>query len=82
MFIATTILGLKVGNTYTIKDQPSGRVWLLHEMAEKEMTLVHIPFLEPSKKLTMKFKEDEIVGNLKPIKAKLPSLLDPNICML
>ena len=42
----------------------SGRVWLLHEMAEKEVTLVHIPRLEPSKKLTMKFKEDEIVGTL------------------
>lgn len=56
-------MGLKVGNTYTIKDQPSGRVWLLHEMAEKEVTLVHSPRLEPSKKLTMK-KEDEIVGTL------------------
>ena len=76
MFIATQLFGLKVGNTYTIKDQPSGRVWLLHEMAEKEVTLVHIPLLEPSQKLTMKFEEDGIVGNLKPINAKLPQLLD------
>ena len=50
MFIATQILGLKVGNTYTIKDQPSGRVWLLNEMTAKEVSLVHIPLLEPSKK--------------------------------
>ena len=76
MFIATQILGLKVGNTYTIKDQPSGRVWLLNEMTAKEVSLVHIPLLEPSKKMTMKFKDDEIVANLKATKAKLPSLLE------
>ena len=32
MFMATKLLGLKIGNTYTIKDRPSSRVWLLHEM--------------------------------------------------
>ena len=51
-------------------------MWLLHEMTDKEVTLVHIPLLEPSRKLTMKFKEDEIVANLKSSKAKLPSLLE------
>ena len=76
MFMATKLLGLKIGNTYTIKDQGTSRVWLLHEMTDKEVTLVHIPLLEPTRKLTMKFKEGEIVDNLKPTKAKLPSLLE------
>ena len=77
MFIAT--LGLKIGNTYTIKDQGTSRVWLLTEMTDKEVTLVHIPLLEPTKKLTMKFKESEIVDNLKQSKAKLPTLVDPKL---
>ena len=75
MFMATKLLGLKIGNSYTVKDQGSSRVWVLHEMSEKEVTLVHVPLLEPTKKLTMKFKENEIVDNLKQTKAKLPSLL-------
>ena len=54
-------------------------MWLLHEMTDKEVTLVQIPLLEPSRKLTMKFKEDEIVANLKSSKAKLPSLLELKI---
>ena len=48
-------------------------------MTDKEVTLVQIPLLEPSRKLTMKFKEDEIVANLKSSKAKLPSLLELKI---
>lgn len=75
MFIATKILGLKVGNTYTIKDQPSSRVWLLQEMTDKGVALIHVPLLEPTKKLTMKFKDDEIVDNLKVTKTKLPSVM-------
>ena len=63
MFIATKLLGLTVGNSYTVKGQPSSRVWVLHVMTDKDVALLHIPFLEATKKLTMKFKEDEIEGN-------------------
>ena len=35
--------------------------------------------LDPTKKLTMKFKEDNTIDNWKAIKAKLPSLVDPKV---
>ena len=75
--IATKLSGLKVGNSYTAKDQPSSRAWVLHGMNDKDVALLQFPLLEPTKKLEMKFKEDEVHDSLKANKSKLKSLVAP-----
>ena len=77
MPIATKLSGLKVGNSYTVKDQPSSRAWVLHGMNDKDVALLQFPLLEPTKKLEMKFKEDEVHDSLKANKSKLKSLVAP-----
>lgn len=75
MFLAKKQLGLEPHSHYTVKDQPS-RVWTLDAVGSDHVILVHYPLLEPSKKLSMTFKGDDIISKLKATKSKPPTLFD------
>lgn len=48
MFMATKLLELQAWNCYAGKDQQSSRARALHEMPDKDVTLVHIPPFGPN----------------------------------
>lgn len=73
MFLAKKNLGLQIGSCYHVKDQGS-RVWTLETLTDTEISVVHHPLLEPSKKLTMKFSAVDAMEHLKITKQKLPVL--------
>ena len=74
MFLAAQLLDLKIGNNFTIKDQPANRIWTLVALEPKKVTLEHIPLLEPTKKMTMSFDAPEIALHLKATKLKMPKI--------
>eukprot|EP00435_Cladocopium_sp_Y103_P059276 s173_g21.t1 len=75
MFLAKKQLGLQQGSFYTVKDF-GNRVWTLEEVTNTEVKLVHVPLLEPTKKLTVKFEASKVLSNLKVCKGKAPILFE------
>ena len=76
MFLAKKALGLEIGSTYIVKDQPSSRIWSLNKVTQDGIQLVFTPLLEPTKTLTLSFKADEITTYLKATKSKAPVLME------
>ena len=74
MFLAAQLLDLKVGNNFTVKDQPANRIFTLVAVEADKVTLEHVPLLEPTKKITMNFLSTEIAAHLKATKSKMPKL--------
>ena len=74
MFLAAQLLDLKIGNNFTIKDQPASRIWTLVALEPNKVTLEHTPLLEPTKKMTMSFDAPEIALHLKATKLKMPKI--------